>query len=54
MQSSTGAEGGWSIVIQRHRASPLVTGVTVIQEGDDVLALADGEAQAVLEGLFVS
>ena len=42
------------ISLFRGEESFIPRGDTVIQEGDDVLALADGEAQAVLEGLFVS
>ena len=42
------------IALLRGEESLIPRGDTVIRQGDDVLALADGEAKAVLEGLFVS
>ncbi len=42
------------ISVFRGEESFIPRGDTVIQEGDDVLALSDEKAQAVLEGLFVS
>ena len=42
------------ISVFRGEESFIPRGDTVVQEGDDVLALADEKARAVLEGLFVS